>query len=133
MSIVLKNSQLTNETISALNTLIELDINAATAFKLTRIIKELSSIVDDKVKMEKKIFDKWVEKDADGLPIIPTNVDGTVIEGAVNITNVDEFTKEMSDLMEIENEIPFDTIQFEDLGLVTAKIKDLIKLEFLFS
>ena len=51
MSIVVKNSQLTNDTITAINTLIELDIDATSAFKLTRIIKELSSIVDDKLKM----------------------------------------------------------------------------------
>jgi len=133
MSIIVKNSQLTNETIGALNTLIELDINAGTAFKLTRIIKELSSIVDDKLKMEKKIFDKWVEKDETGEPVIPKNSDGTPVEGAVNITNVEEFTKEMSELMDVENEIPFDTIQFDDLGLTTAKVKDLIKVEFLFS
>ena len=112
MSIIVKNSQLTNDTIGALNTLIELDINAGTAFKLTRIIKELSSIVDDKLKMEKKIFDKWVEKDENGEPVIPKNADGTAVEGAVNITNVEEFTKEMSELMEVENEIPFDAIQF---------------------
>jgi hypothetical protein len=133
MSIIVKNSQLTNETIGALNTLIELDINAGTAFKLTRIIKELSSIVDDKLKMEKKIFDKWVEKDETGSPVIPKDETGSPVEGAVNITNVEEFTKEMSDLMEIENEIAFDTINFEELGLVTAKVKDLIKLEFLFN
>jgi hypothetical protein len=133
MSIIVKNSQLTNETIGALNTLIELDINAGTAFKLTRIIKELSSIVDDKLKMEKKIFDKWVEKDETGEPVIPKNPDGTPVEGAVNITNVEEFTKEMSELMDVENEIAFDAIQFDDLGLTTAKVKDLIKVEFLFS
>ncbi len=133
MSIIVKNSQLTNDTIGALNTLIELDINAGTAFKLTRIIKELSSIVDDKLKMEKKIFDKWVEKDENEEPVIPKNADGSPVEGAVNITNVEEFTKEMSELMEVENEIPFDAIQFEDLGLTTAKVKDLIKVEFLFS
>jgi hypothetical protein len=133
MSIIVKNSQLTNETIGALNTLIELDINAGTAFKLTRIIKELSSIVDDKLKMEKKIFDKWVEKDETGEPVIPKNTDGSPVEGAVNITNVEEFTKEMSELMDVENEIAFDTIQFDDLGLTTAKVKDLIKVEFLFS
>ena len=132
MSIVIKNSQLTNETVAALNTLIELDINASTAFKLTRIIKELSSIVDDKLKMEKKIFDKWVEKDENGEPVVPKNEDGTPVEGAVNITNMEEFTKEMEQLMSVENEIPFDTISFEDLGLTTAKVKDLIKLDFLF-
>jgi hypothetical protein len=53
MGIIVKNSQLTNETIASINELIELDIDATSAFKLTRIIKELSSIVDDKLKMEK--------------------------------------------------------------------------------
>ena len=51
MSMIIKNQQLTNDTIGALNTLIELDINATIAFRLTRIIKELSSIVEDKLKM----------------------------------------------------------------------------------
>ena len=45
MSIILKNSQLNDDTISALNTLIDLDINAQAAFRLMRIIKELSSIL----------------------------------------------------------------------------------------
>lgn len=133
MSIIVKNSQLTHETIAALNTLIELDIAAGVAFKLTRIIKELSSIVDDKLKMEKRILDKWVEKDEQGNPVLAKDQNGEIIEGTVNITNIDEFTKEMSDLMEIETEIPFDKINFEDLSLTTAKVKDLIKLEFLFN
>ena len=58
MSIIIKNSQINNDTIQALNNLIELDINASVAFRLMRIIKELSSIVDDKLKMEKKILEK---------------------------------------------------------------------------
>jgi hypothetical protein len=132
MSIIVKNSQLNNEAVSALNMLIELDISASIAFKLSRIIKEISSIVDDKVKMEKRIFDKWVEKDENGNPKPALDNDGNVIEGAVNISNVDEFTKEMSQLMDIVNELPFDKIKFEDLNLQTAKVKDLIKLEFLF-
>ncbi len=133
MSIIVKNSQLSNETIQALNTLIELDINASVAFKLTRVIKEISSIVDDKLKMEKRILDKWVEKDENGKPVIPKDEKGEPVEGAVNITNVDEFTKEMSTLMDVENNIPFDKVNFEDLNLQTAKVKDLIKLEFLFN
>lgn len=133
MSMIIKNSQLTNDTISALNTLIELDIKAGVAFKLTRIIKELSSIVEDKLKMEKKILEKWVERDEEGNPVIPKGQDGEPIEGTVSITNVEEFTKEMSELMEIETELPFDKIEFDDLGLTTAKVKDLIKLEFLFN
>lgn len=132
MGIVIRNSQLNNETIDALNNLIELDINASAAFKLTRIIKQLSSIVEDKLTMEKRILEKWVEKDENGEIVRPKDQEGNVVEDAVNITNVDEFTKEMNDLMMVENTLDFEKLKFEDLKLETAKVKDLIKLEFLF-
>jgi predicted mannosyl-3-phosphoglycerate phosphatase (HAD superfamily) len=132
MSFIVKNSQLNNDAVTALNTLIELDINAAVAFRLTRIIKEISSIVEDKLKMEKRILDKWVEKDANGNPSPVLDESGNIIEGAVNISNVESFTHEMSQLMDLELEIPYEKIKFEDLNLQTAKVKDLIKLEFLF-
>jgi hypothetical protein len=132
MSFIVKNSQLNNDAVTALNTLIELDINAAVAFRLTRIIKEISSIVEDKLKMEKRILDKWVEKDANGNPSPVLDESGNTIEGAVNISNVESFTHEMSQLMDLELEIPYEKIKFEDLNLQTAKVKDLIKLEFLF-
>jgi hypothetical protein len=132
MSILVKNSQLNNEAVAALNMLMELDINASVAFRLSRIIREISSIVDDKVKMEKKIFDKWVDRDEDGNPIPAKDAEGNLVDGAVNITNIDEFTREMSMLMDVVNEIPYDRVNFEDLELKTAKVKDLMKLEFLF-
>jgi hypothetical protein len=130
--IKVKNSQLNSDAITALNSLIEMDINAGIAFKLTRIIKEISSIVDDKLKMEKKILDKWVEKDDSGNPVVPKDNDGKVIEGAVNITNVEEFTKEMNALMSVETDLPFEKVKFEDMGLTTVKIKDVLKIDFLF-
>lgn len=133
MSIKVKNAQLNADTIDALNKLIDLDINASIAFKLTRIIKELSSIVDDKVKMERRILDKFSEKDENGNLVQPKGSDGQPIVGAVNITNMDDFSKEMSDLMDLENEIAYEKINFEDLKLQTAKVKDLIKLDFLFN
>lgn len=132
MSIIVKNSQLSNETVSALNILIDLDISAASAFRLSRIIKEVNSIVDDKVKMEKKILDKWIERDLDGNPTKVVDENGKVVEGAVNISNMDAFSQEMQGLLDIENEIPYPKINFDDLNLVTAKVKDLIKLDFLF-
>lgn len=132
MSIKVNNSQLNNETIQALNTLIEMDINANAAFKLTRIIKELSSIVDDKLKMEKRILDKWIEKDAEGNAVRPKDAEGKEVEGAVNITNMENFGQEMTALMEVENDIPFEKLKFDDLNLQSAKVKDLMKLEFLF-
>ncbi len=132
MSIVVKNSQLTNETVQSLNSLIELDINASAAFRLTRIIKEVSSIVEDKLKMEKKILEKWMEKDENGDPVTPKDDEGNPIQGAVNITNVDAFSSEMQSLLDVVNEIPYEKIKFEDLNLQTAKVKDLLSLEFIF-
>jgi hypothetical protein len=133
MSIIVKNSQLNTDAVTSLNFLIELDIKASTAFRLSRIIKEISSIVEDKLKMEKRILDKWVEKDEDGNPKPALDNTGQVIEGAVNLTDPESFTHEMQSLMDIENDIPFDKINFEDLELQTAKVKDLMKLEFLFN
>ena len=132
MSIILKNSQLNDDTIAALNTLIDLDINAQAAFRLMRIIKELSSILDDKIKMEKRILDKWTTKDELGNPTPAKDEAGQIIEGAVNISDSTAFSKEMEALMDIDNEIPYEKIKFEELNLQTAKVKDLIKLEFLF-
>jgi hypothetical protein len=133
MSIIVKNSELNPETIDALNTLIDLDINASQAFRLTRIIKQITSIVEDKLKMEKRILDKWVERDDNGDPVVAKDASGNPIEGAVNISDVDAFTLEMTGLLEIENEITFEKIDFEDLNLKTAKVKDLIRLDFLFN
>lgn len=132
MPIILKNSQLNDDTINALNTLIDLDINASAAFRLTRIIKELSSILEDKIKMEARVLDKWTAKDENGNPTPAKGEDGNIIEGAVNITDSSAFSGEMEALLAIDNEIPYDRIKFEELNLKTAKVKDLIKLEFLF-
>ena len=133
MSIKVKNSELSNETIQALNMLIDTDINATSAFKLSRIIKELSSIVEDKTKMEQKIIDKYTMKDESGNPVPVTNEDGSVVEGAINLTDPTAFQAEMEGLLEIENEIGYEKINFEDLRLETAKVKDLLTLEFLFN
>ena len=133
MSIIIKNSQLGSVTMESLDKLTDLDINAAIAFKLTRIIKEISSIVEDKVKMERRILDKYSEKDEEGNVISPKDEQGNLIQGAVNITDMDSFSSEMKDLMEVESEIAYERINFEDLNLKTAKVKDLMKLEFLFN
>lgn len=132
MAIIVKNKELNAETIEALNTLIEEDINASTAFKLMRIVKDLSSIVDDKTKLEKKILEKWVNRDENGEPISGKNEKGEVIEGSVELKDPKEFTKEMKDLSELENKLEFDKLKFDELGLKTAKVKNLMKLEFLF-
>jgi len=131
MSIIVRNSQLNDETIASLNKLVDVDINASVAFKLMRIIKEISSIVEDKNKMEKMIINKYSEKDEQGNPVQAKDEQGNPV--GINIKNIEAFSSEMEDFMSVENEIGYDRINFEDLNLQTARVKDLIKLEFLFN
>ena len=132
MSFKIKNSQLSNESLEAINKLLDQDIDASAAFKLTRIIKFISPIVEDKLSLEKKIYNKWIQIDEDGNPISAKDENGQDIPDTVLLKDIDKFSKEMSDLYEVENEIPFDKISFDNLGLKTAKIKDLIKIDYLF-
>jgi hypothetical protein len=133
MSIIVRNSQLNDETIASLNKLVDVDINASVAFKLMRIIKEISSIVEDKNKMEQMLINKHSEKDEDGNSIQAKDDKGDIIPGGVTIKNIEAFSSEMEDFMNVENEIGYDKINFEDLNLKTARVKDLMKLEFLFN
>jgi hypothetical protein len=98
-----------------------------------KIIKEISSIIEDKNKMEQMIISKYSEKDEDGNLVQPKDDKGNVIPGGVSIKNMEEFSSEMEDFMSIENEIGYDRIDFEDLNLKTSRVKDLMKLEFLFN
>jgi hypothetical protein len=131
MSIVVRNSDLNEETLAALNKLVDVDINASVAFKLMRIIKEITSIVDDKNKMEQRVINKHAEKDEEGNVLVVKDDKGNA--GGVNIKDMDAFSADMANLMGIENEIGYEKINFEDLNLKTARVKDLIRLEFLFS
>lgn len=131
MSIVVRNSDLNEETLAALNKLVDVDINASVAFKLMRIIKEITSIVDDKNKMEQRVINKHAEKDAEGNVIRVQDDSGNPV--GVNIKDMDAYSADMANLMDVENEIGYEKINFEDLNLRTARVKDLMRLEFLFN
>ena len=96
------------------------------------MFKEVYSMVDDKLKLERRIFDKHTEKDESGNPILVTDESGNKVPDAVRIKDMNLFNAEISDLMSVENEINYEKIKFEDLGLKTAKVSDLMKIDFLF-
>jgi hypothetical protein len=130
--ILVKNGELNAESVKAINNLLDIDINASTAFKLSRIIKEISCIFEDKKALEAKIVDKWSVKEEDGNPKIATDTEGNVIDGSVVIKDMSGFNKEMNDLDSVVNELNAEKIKFDDLNLETARIKDLMILDFLF-
>jgi hypothetical protein len=126
------NSQLSNDAVASLNALIEMDIKAGAAFKLMRIIKEISSLVEDKLSLEKKILEKWVERDLSGNPVLVYDEKNQVVDGAVKIKDMKAFGEEMDNLLTSESIINLEPVNFEDIGLETVKIKDLLKIDFIF-
>ena len=98
-----------------------------------RIIKDLSKIIEDKLEMEKKIFNKYLLKDENGNPIPSLDENGNPIKGTFRVNDMNSFTKEMNELMSVEVEILHDKIKFDDLNLdENFKVKDLMKIDFLF-
>ena len=131
--ITVRNLQLGQDTIKSLNLLLDLDLPTKTAFSLVRIMKELSSIIDDKIKLEKKILDKYVERDLEGNPILGQDQNGNPIPNTFKINDMVAFNSEMEELNSIETELPFEKLDAEALDLPTIKVRDLMKLEFLFN
>jgi hypothetical protein len=117
-TMVIKNSQLDQGTIESINEMIELEVSALSAFKLVKLVKQLDEIVKAKTKGEVAVVQKYAKKDE--------------VPNTYEITDVDAFNKEMTELMNYENEVDYEPIKFEDLGLSTAKVKNLLRLEFLF-
>jgi hypothetical protein len=131
--IIVKNSQLDKQTLESINMLLELNLPAKVAFHLMRILKEISSLVDDKILLEKKIVDRFTEKDEFGNSVPAINESGNPIPNTIKITDLDKFNEEVDDLNSIENNIPFDKLNFDDLKLDTVRVKDLMRLDFLFN
>lgn len=130
--IVIKNSQLNTETLTVLNRLMEKEMNAKLAFKLMKIMKEISSLVDDKFKLEKKLLDRHSEKDEEGKQMQAVDESGNLITGSIKIKDTDAFNRDMHELLMIENEVGYEKIDFEELNLDTISVKELIQIEFLF-
>jgi len=129
---VIRNSNINNRTILALNHLIEMELPAREAFKLMLISNEISTLVEIKMKAEKKIFEKYSIKDEYGNYMSAKDDQGNIIENSTKVNDIDGFNKEMEDLNSIENENSLSLIKFDDLKLDKIRPIDLMSLEFIF-
>jgi hypothetical protein len=127
-----KNNQITNETIKTLNFLMEQEISAVAAFRIVRILKELSPIIESKTKAEEMIYKKWVIFDENGIPVPVKDENNEIVPNFVSLKDYNKFSNEMNDLMVYENEINLPKIRFEDLGLDKIKPADILNIEFIF-
>ncbi len=132
--IKVKNRSLDAEAIKTLNELIELDISAVAAFKLAKIVKELDSIVTIKNEREVALIKKYAKTDEEGNIIEGKNSEGQIIKGTFEIQEGkgDEYSKEMEELLNLENELAFEKISVEQLNLEKISAKKIMKVDFLF-
>jgi hypothetical protein len=132
--ITVKNKRLDAETIKILNELIELDISAVAAFKLAKIVRELDSIVSIKNEREVATIRKYAKTDDDGNIIEGKNAEGQTIPGTFEIQEGkgEEYSKEMEEFLNAENELPFEKLKIEELNLEKFSAKKVMKIDFLF-
>ena len=93
-----------------------------------------TSLIEDKLKMEKKILDKYTDKDENGHPLKVYDEENNLLEGAMKIKDINLFQEEMQNLLLVETILQHEPINFEELGLNdTLKIKDIMKIDFIFT
>ncbi|MCK4260030.1 MAG: hypothetical protein KAX49_13710 [Halanaerobiales bacterium] len=114
----LKNGQLNLKAIEELKNLSSLNLPIKISFKLSKIIKEISSLTKIINEEEKKILDKYGEKDKNGEFVKVLDKDGNINPNTIKIkkNEVENCNKDMNELREIENEIDIEKIKIEDLG-----------------
>lgn len=132
--IKVNNKSLDNDAISTLNELIELDISAVSAFKLAKIIRELNDIVSIKNEREVSLIKKYAKTKEDGSIVEGKNEAGEIIPNSFEIKEggVEDFNKEMNELLLFENELPFDKLKIEELNLEKFSTMKIMKIDFLF-
>ena len=132
----IKNVQVFDElNQSAINELMERDLVGATAIKVVKVARKLDEILVDLNKSIAIIRNKYTEKDISGAPVHPMEKDDNGNDvpqlNRVKITNPQEFNKELSEILQIENELDCDTVTMEEIKGVPISPKNLMILEWL--
>ena len=120
--IEITNGRLDDSVIESLNELVEKDIDPQEAFKLLKIIKDIDLIIIQKQTQHNQIIQKYGEVSQEE----PDQIE-------IKKENVEDFKKEIQDLMDVKHQLDFEKINYNDLKLTeNIKIKTLARLDFLF-
>jgi hypothetical protein len=131
--ISIKYKDLTADVVTAVGILADKPISAVCAFKISRIIRELNNLMNDKQVSEAKILDKFAAKDENGEYVRFVLEDGTVDQSRIRVEDPEGYQTEMTELMELVVELEQEKLNFEDLRLDVATSKELYPLDFLFN
>ncbi len=134
----IKNFQIDQEAIDVINELLDKKISIVAAFKLSRMVKELNDVIKSKTEAEVKLINRFAKKSEDGEIQLSKNEKGEDVPNTFEIENdkLDEFSKEMNELMMVETDINYNPISIEELKMEeteTFTAKKIMKIDFLFS
>ncbi len=114
--------------IEVIEKIIDFDLSIKTAIKLSKITKEISSELEIKDTIHKKIEEKYVPKDENGDVVFSDDDKQSYIP-----TDPEARIKELVELDNEEIELEFDKIEIDDLGDVKIKTKDIMVIDWLLN
>jgi hypothetical protein len=119
---IIKNGDLNETSIKALNELLKKDLPTKIAFNLISLARTLSEILQDKNQVEAKILEKYSQPSPEGgnQRIIPNEY-------------IEQYSKEMEELNSIKHDLKCDKLNIDDLtDIGNIKPITLGSLMFLF-
>lgn len=137
MNIKLKNSEIVPAVVESFRTIMDNEnVPARVGYWTARIAKRYDEIAEIFDKSLKSLFEKYVERDADGEKIPATqivkNEDGTereeVVENAYKIKDVAAYTQEVESLLAIENTIEIEKLSMDDFADTKMKPKTFLAI-----
>lgn len=121
----IKNKTILNS-VDSLKELLNYDIPVKTSFKLIKNTKKIDSVLDLYNEANNKLIEKYGDRKESGeLDVSP--------EGNIKISQdkINDYMKEKSDLLEIENDIDIEVIKSDELLLDKVKPSILLALDYM--
>ena len=126
--------QINDETTKAINEILSLDVPIKEGVKIAKVSKKIAEHIEIKRDFTKKILDKYSEKDETGTIKPVKDDEGNIKPNQVFITDAVGYTKDMTDLENLDIEITdFDKIEIDSLGLGKVKPQLLLNLDWLLN
>jgi hypothetical protein len=129
----IKNFQVFDEmNQAAVHDLMKQDLRGATALKVVKVVRKLDELLEDINKSVSIIRDRHSVKDESGNLVHPEE-NGVVLKDRVKIKDPIAFNKELSEILNIENDIfpDMEMISEEEIKGVNISAKNIMILNWL--
>ena len=114
------------ESVSHLSKLVQQKLPAKTAFRMSKLIKQIENVQESYNEAVKKVQDTYFEKDDEGNYVVEDN------HYKVKEEHREDYTKEMKELLDDETEIKFKKLKLEHLGKIDLEPTLFYHLDWMF-